>query len=106
MGYLDFLVAMKNSRFIMTDSGGIQEEATAPPIHRFVLVLREKTDRPEAVAMGFAKLAGTDPECIIKSANSLANGIPRMPSRSPYGDGRAAVRIVDTINNTEIGSFK
>lgn len=58
LGYFDFLVLMKNCEMIITDSGGMQEEATAPPIRKPVLVIRLSTERPEAVEAGFAKLVG------------------------------------------------
>ena len=56
LGYLDFLVLMKNSKFIITDSGGIQEEATAPNISKRILIIRNSTERPEAIQCGAAKL--------------------------------------------------
>jgi UDP-N-acetylglucosamine 2-epimerase (non-hydrolysing) len=62
LGYLDFLVLMRKSELIITDSGGIQEEATAPAIKKPVLVIRLSTERPEAVESGFAQIVGTESE--------------------------------------------
>jgi UDP-N-acetylglucosamine 2-epimerase (non-hydrolysing) len=101
VGYFDFLVLMKNCLFIMTDSGGIQEEATSPSIRKLVVVARESTERPEAVAAGFARVAGT-------SRSSLAKAIQRTsedaaaPSRSvsPFGDGAAGERIASILRHS------
>ena len=65
LGYLDFLILMKNCKLIITDSGGIQEEATAPSIRKPVLVMRLSTERPEAVEAGFAKVVGTEGKNIL-----------------------------------------
>lgn len=103
VGYFDFLRLMKNCKFIITDSGGIQEEATASSIRKLVLVLRRSTERPEAVKSGFVKVIGTDPEPIIKAINktfkNFATLTRRLPTRSPYGDGKSAQRIKEIIMN-------
>ncbi len=97
--YLDFLHLMHRSYLILTDSGGVQEEA--PSLRRPVLVIREVTERPEGVAAGVAKVVGTDPERIYQAAHQLltnANAYKSMvASENPYGDGHAAERIVDAI---------
>lgn len=94
VGYFDFLVLMKNCEFILTDSGGIQEEATSPIIRKFVFVLRKSTDRPEAVDAGLAKIVGTDAEMILYEVRKrVSNGI-LVKSECPYGDGKAGERIV------------
>lgn len=84
---------------IMTDSGGLQEEA--PHLGKPVLVLRDVTERPEAVASGTVKLVGTDCDLIISSANSLIRDSHEYDKMSkainPYGDGKASERIVDAI---------
>ncbi|MCX7889015.1 MAG: UDP-N-acetylglucosamine 2-epimerase (non-hydrolyzing) [Rhodobacteraceae bacterium] len=95
LGYADFVAAMRASYLILTDSGGVQEEAPALGVP--VLVLRETTERPEAVAAGVARLVGTRPAAIRAAAGSLLRD-PRararmITGRSPYGDGRAAGRI-------------
>jgi UDP-N-acetylglucosamine 2-epimerase (non-hydrolysing) len=90
---------MKRAHIILTDSGGVQEEA--PALGKPVLVLREKTERPEAVDMGVVKLAGTSCERIVEEAQLLLDdpAAYRAMARgvSPYGDGKAAERIVSTL---------
>lgn len=97
VGYLDFLILMKNCRFIVTDSGGIQEEATAPPIRKRVVVARISTERPEAVKAGFAKVAGTRKEGIVSAMKEALGNDNNLPFNSPFGDGRAAERIVNAL---------
>jgi UDP-N-acetylglucosamine 2-epimerase (non-hydrolysing) len=102
LAYGPFVSAMKRSRLILTDSGGVQEEA--PALGKPVLVLREESERPEAITSGVAKLVGQDPDAIVfetarlledpEAYRSMARGV------SPYGDGRAAPRIV-----FEVGKF-
>jgi UDP-N-acetylglucosamine 2-epimerase (non-hydrolysing) len=108
IGYFDFLILMKASKLIITDSGGIQEEATAPEIRKPVLVTRLYTERPEAVEAGFAKIVGTEKTTILKAIDQTLNTQPQLPLHSPYGDGDAAEKIVSIIkqtpNNTETTS--
>lgn len=91
---------MNKCYMLMTDSGGLQEEA--PHLGKPVLVLRDVTERPEAVEVGTVKLVGTNKECIIDSANVLirdAEEYEKMKKAiNPYGDGRASKRIVDAIS--------
>jgi len=94
VGYFDFLVLMKNCEMIITDSGGIQEEATAPPIRKPVLVTRLSTERPEAVNAGFAKVVGVEKNRILKGMEQTLSNKGALPCISPYGDGNAAERIV------------
>jgi len=99
--YQGFVFLMMNACLILTDSGGIQEEA--PVLGKPVLVLREATERPEAVESQSAKLVGTSPESIVPEVNRLL-GDPLVLQRmsfehSPYGDGRAAKRIVDHLDD-------
>ncbi len=96
-GYLEFLLLMKNCEFIMTDSGGIQEEATAPNIRKKVFVLRRSTERPEAVESGHATVVGTETE---KISDAVKNFRQRDwdPVRCPYGDGRAGKKIVERLD--------
>jgi UDP-N-acetylglucosamine 2-epimerase (non-hydrolysing) len=96
-GYFEFLALMKNCRVIMTDSGGLQEEATHPRIQKPVLVLRNSTERPEAVIHGFAKVVGTNPVAVLAELEKILSGEVRLPENSPFGDGKAAVRITDII---------
>lgn len=93
--YADFVGLMKRATVILTDSGGVQEEA--PSFGKPLLVLRETTERPEGVEAGVAKLIGTDPNRIVEEANLLLendSAYHSMADRpSPYGDGRASERI-------------
>jgi UDP-N-acetylglucosamine 2-epimerase (non-hydrolysing) len=93
--YVWFVDLMRRCRLILTDSGGIQEEA--PSLGKPVLVLREKTERPEAVEAGTVKLVGTDEELILQEAAHLLEDeteyarVTRI--HNPYGDGRACEKI-------------
>ena len=82
LDYLALVRLMRRARLILTDSGGIQEEA--PTFHKPVLVLREKTERPEGVEAGLAELVGTDEERIVARASALlsGNGAPRRRRRA------------------------
>lgn len=97
--YLPFLYLQKRSYLVLTDSGGVQEEA--PSLGKPVLVMRENTERPEGIAAGTARLVGTDIEKILSNANSLLDDervYRGMAERhNPYGDGRAASRIVEEL---------
>jgi UDP-N-acetylglucosamine 2-epimerase (non-hydrolysing) len=93
--YLPFVYLMSRAHIILTDSGGIQEEA--PSLGKPVLVMREVTERPEAVAAGTVRLVGTDPATIVEKASRLLDhdaAYQRMSQAiNPYGDGHAAERI-------------
>ncbi len=103
-GYLDFLLLMKRCKLILTDSGGIQEEATAPSLRRQVIVMRRSTERPEAVAAGFATIAGIASSKIINEAElALRKGVSRN-LRSPFGDGRSGEKIVRLLRQELAGS--
>lgn len=97
--YLPFIYLMSRSHIILTDSGGIQEEA--PSLGKPVLVMRDTTERPEAVAAGTVKLVGTDVEKITASLDSLINDEEAYKEMSfahnPYGDGKACQRILDAL---------
>lgn len=101
LGYVPFVYAMKNSYLILTDSGGVQEEA--PILGKPALVLRTTTERPEGIKAGSAKLVGTDPEKIFNETAKLLtnkkayNKMSRI--KNPYGNGRASKRIVKILNN-------
>ena len=100
LGYLSFVALMNRSRIVLTDSGGIQEEA--PSLGKPVLVMRDTTERPEAVDAGTVKLVGTDRTTIIdnvtmlltddKTYNAMVNTV------NPYGDGKAGQRIIAELN--------
>ncbi|EHB7632000.1 non-hydrolyzing UDP-N-acetylglucosamine 2-epimerase [Escherichia coli] len=98
--YLPFIYLMKRSYIILTDSGGIQEEA--PSLGKPVLVMRDTTERPEAVEAGTVKLVGTDTYKIVEGLNELLtdeNAYKEMSfSHNPYGDGEACKVILDMLN--------
>lgn len=99
LGYLDFVHLMARAHLIVTDSGGVQEEA--PALDRPVLVVREVTERPEGVEAGASRLVGTDAATIIRNVEELLRD-PRAyramaSAQNPYGDGKAAGRIVAAI---------
>ena len=97
--YPDFVRTMDAATLILTDSGGVQEEA--PSLGKPVLVLREETERPEGIAAGCAELVGTNAAKIIERASDYLDAAKRGETRpaivNPYGDGRAAERIVDAL---------
>lgn len=99
LDYVPFVDLMRRAVLILTDSGGIQEEG--PSLGKPILVLREKTERPEAVEAGTVKLVGTDAGTIVREATLLLDDEPgrRRMSRvhNPYGDGQASRRIADAI---------
>lgn len=103
LDYLDLVQLMRRSTMILTDSGGIQEEA--PSLGKPVLVLRAVTERPEAVEAGCARIVGTDPERIVAEAERLLTDgdAYRAMARptNPFGDGRAAERIVKLLLSTD-----
>jgi UDP-N-acetylglucosamine 2-epimerase (non-hydrolysing) len=97
--YWEFASLMKRAHLILTDSGGVQEEA--PALGKPVLVLRNETERPEGIEAGNAKLVGTDEDAIFAAASLLLSDedlyCKIAQSRNPYGDGLAAKRIVAQI---------
>lgn len=97
--YESFIYMMKKSYFIITDSGGVQEEA--PSLGKPVLVMRDTTERPEAVDSGTVKLVGTNITLITREAQKLLDDESEYEKMSkahnPYGDGFASQRIVDFI---------
>jgi UDP-N-acetylglucosamine 2-epimerase (non-hydrolysing) len=99
LDYVPFVDLMRRAALILTDSGGIQEEG--PSLGKPILVMREKTERPEAVEAGTVRLVGTSEETIVREASLLLDSEPerRRMSRvhNPYGDGQASRRIADAI---------
>jgi UDP-N-acetylglucosamine 2-epimerase (non-hydrolysing) len=97
--YAEMVALMKVAAVILTDSGGVQEEA--PALGKPVLVMRDVTERPEAVALGAARLVGTDPDRIVREAEKLLDDEAEYAARSkpvfPYGDGQAAPRIAAAV---------
>lgn len=99
MDYFDFVKMMGKAHLILTDSGGVQEEA--PTLGAPVLVLRNETERPEAVTAGTVRLAGTRREDIVREARLLLDDEDERAkltgASNPYGDGKAASRIVAAL---------
>lgn len=96
--YESLVFLLKHAELVLTDSGGIQEEA--PTFGLKVLILREKTERPEGVEAGIAKLVGTNPERIINEVKTILKerGSGKKPSiENPYGDGKASIRIIKAL---------
>lgn len=98
--YEQFIYMMDRSYFIITDSGGVQEEA--PSLGKPVLVMRETTERPEALDAGTVKLVGTNTKLIIKEAQKLIDNkqayLQMSKAHNPYGDGEACQKIVSFMN--------
>jgi len=101
LDYPDFVYAMKKSYVILTDSGGVQEEA--PSLGKPVLVMRDTTERPEAVEAGTVKLVGANARKISYGVNELLSDITLYQKMSknhnPYGDGKSVVRIIEILQN-------
>lgn len=99
LDYLPFVHLMKKAYLILTDSGGIQEEA--PSLGKPVLVMRDTTERPEAITAGTVRLVGTDTDTIVEEIGSLLDDKAAYRSMSrahnPYGDGKACQRILETL---------
>jgi len=99
VAYPDLLRLMKRCYMILTDSGGIQEEA--PSFRKPVLVLREVTERPELIEANAGRLVGTESECVVNEASRLLSDPAAYDemaaAENPFGDGRAAQRIVDIL---------
>ena len=99
LDYLPFIYAMQHSTLLLTDSGGVQEEA--PSLGKPVLVMRDTTERPEAVEAGTVKLVGTDAEAIVSNVTALLQDkemYRRMSeTHNPYGDGQACERIIAAL---------
>jgi UDP-N-acetylglucosamine 2-epimerase (non-hydrolysing) len=101
LNYIPFVDLMRRAYLLITDSGGIQEEG--PSLGKPILVLREKTERPEAVEAGTVRLVGSDEERIVGEAFRLLDDSEEYTLMSrvhnPYGDGRASARISGLIHS-------
>lgn len=99
LDYQQLVGAIKRCFFLLTDSGGLQEEA--PSLGKPVLVLRETTERPEAILAGTAKLVGTNPEKILETASELLSDDSKYKAMAeainPFGDGKASERILEIV---------
>lgn len=106
LDYLPFVYLMSRSYLILTDSGGIQEEA--PSLGKPVLVMRDVTERPEAVAAGTVRLVGADTSAIVSNLRALLTDQAAYQSmayaHNPYGDGEACARIIDSLSAMAKGS--
>lgn len=102
--YLEFVYLMEKSTIVLTDSGGIQEEA--PGLGKPVLVMRDTTERPEALSNGTVHLVGTDYDKIMTEVSILLedeNAYAKMSQAvNPYGDGKACDRIVRILNDENV----
>jgi UDP-N-acetylglucosamine 2-epimerase (non-hydrolysing) len=99
LDYLSFVQLMSRSYLVMSDSGGLQEEA--PSLNKPILVLRNLSERPEGIEAGTAKIVGTDSDCIVREVRHLLDNQQAYDEManalSPYGDGHAAERICDAL---------
>lgn len=99
LGYEDFVLAMNSAHIILSDSGGVQEEA--PALGKPVLVLRDSTERPEAVEAGTARLVGTEVAAIVSACSELLTDPEAYramaQARNPFGDGHASEQILDVL---------
>lgn len=93
LGFFDFLALESNARLVLTDSGGLQEEACSLQVP--CVVLREKSDRPESIKVGASMLAGCNPKKILEATNTMMQKDKNW--KSPFGDGKAGDRIVEII---------
>jgi UDP-N-acetylglucosamine 2-epimerase (non-hydrolysing) len=99
LDYLTFLSLMSSCEFVISDSGGVQEEA--PSLGKQVLVIREVTERPELIESGLGKLVGSDPQTIYRECEALLSrdeaSRPGKMGQNPFGDGKASERILDIV---------
>ena len=106
MDYVSFVAMLMQSSFVLTDSGGIQEEA--PSLGKPVLIMRDKTERPEGVTAGTAKLVGANAGRIVAECNRLLDDTHAYQAmawaHNPYGDGRACARVADLILQSLAGA--
>jgi UDP-N-acetylglucosamine 2-epimerase (non-hydrolysing) len=96
-GHRETIAAMLRSTLILSDSGGMQEEAAVLGLP--LLILREKTERPEAIACGSLEVIGTDPKRILAAVKRRLNGAAGVAASMPFGDGRAGDRIAEIIES-------
>jgi UDP-N-acetylglucosamine 2-epimerase (non-hydrolysing) len=104
LDYLPFVYLMRQSYLILTDSGGIQEEA--PSLGKPVLVMRDTTERPEAVEAGTVKLVGTDTAVIVAEVRRLLEDetayAEMARAHNPYGDGKASERVLNGLSTNRL----
>ena len=106
--YLEFVYLMEKSTVVLTDSGGIQEEA--PGLGKPVLVMRDTTERPEALKSGTVHLVGTNHDLIVNEVSTLLDDAAAYEKMSkavnPYGDGKACNRIVRALNGEAVDRYE
>lgn len=98
-GYLDLLTLMSRAEFILTDSGGIQEEASSPVLKKRVFVMRRSTERPEAVRAGYCTVVGTKPRAVLRALREHMDEPRTRFAPCPYGKGDAADRIAKALGD-------
>jgi len=101
IGYLDFLALLMKCEFVLTDSGGVQEEVTAPNIDKKAFILRNSTERPETVESGHAEVVGTHSVGVLANINRFLKEDRAPRKSSPFGDGHAGERIVDILQKRQ-----
>jgi UDP-N-acetylglucosamine 2-epimerase (non-hydrolysing) len=99
VGYFDFLVLMKQSKLVITDSGGVQEECTSPIISKHIVVLRKSTERIESVKCGYSVLPALTSKSIVSAVKELLSREQLAIKKSPYGDGSAGIKIAKILES-------
>jgi len=100
VSYLQLLTLLKNCLFVVTDSGGIQEEA--PSFRKYCIVMREVTERTESIEMGISELVGTQTAAIVSAIErAVQRGSDLTTDTNPYGDGNASRRILEIVSNSQ-----
>jgi UDP-N-acetylglucosamine 2-epimerase (non-hydrolysing) len=102
VGYSDFLMLLKLCRFVITDSGGVQEEITSPLINKHAIILRDSTERPESLQSGHAILCRADMQEIFGAIKNFDTGYPEPENTCPYGDGNSAEKIVEILKKSYV----
>ena len=98
VGYLDFLRLLRKCKFVVTDSGGVQEEITSPQINKRALILRDCTERPESVVSGHSVLCKIENKTILDQIERFdIDASNKIATESPYGVGDSAVKITDIL---------
>ncbi len=98
VGYFEFLGLERECTLVISDSGGIQEEVTAPGIMKRIVIIRDNTERPETVDSGFGLIAGLEPENVLKAIEDSLNETRPLSDTMPFGDGTAGKQIVDILS--------
>lgn len=96
VNYLELLTLLKNSLFVLTDSGGIQEEA--PSFNKYCIVMRDVTERTESIKLGNSELVGTNKDKMCKAIEKQINNPSNKKFINPFGDGFAAEKILDILS--------